>query len=103
MADEFDALMREADAAIFEVMGQDATYTPLGGSPLSWRAEIRQDQALLDGDGLVTGRATTVSGPVIAGQHYGSGDQITLGGQSYSVHAPLENDGFVVTLVVTPT
>lgn len=101
MAD-IDAVFDKAAADMHATLGGPATYTPAGGAGIAWTAVVSHDQALLDGDGMISGRATTVSGPVLAGVHYGAGDIIDVAGTLYAVHAPLENDGYSVTLVVTP-
>lgn len=100
----FSELIESDTAGIFTMDGDDATFTPAGGVPVSCHVFVTKS-VMLQPAGVETQvwqRGTTIEALVSElGGEPDRGDVFTVGSATYTVQAILENDGLVVKAVVT--
>lgn len=100
-----DAIFTQAAADIFNSpVGEDAVYTPAGGTAVPCRIVVNRD-VLLQPDGMnaqVIGRGTTIESILEdLGQEPNRGDVFTVGAETFTVGSIERNDGVTVEAVVT--
>lgn len=96
---DFDTAIED----IFDELGRDATFTPLGGDPVPVKAhKVERLENQPDGyDSIIMAGLMIIDLiiddlPRVPRQ----GDQIVMGTDTYTVQAPLKNDGRCVSVIV---
>jgi hypothetical protein len=85
-------------------LGEDGTYNPAGGTPVSCRLIVNRN-VLMQPDGMtamIYEKGTTIEAMLsVIGQEPNRGDTFTVGATTYTVQSIEQNDGYTVTAVVT--
>lgn len=90
---------------MFEVLGEEATFTPAGGDPVSCYILIDFDVDLQpDGFSTTAWQRSTVIEAVLSviGAEPNRGDIFTYKSTAYTVEKITSNDGLTVKVAVTP-
>jgi hypothetical protein len=98
-----NSIFTDAAADILHAVGETATFTPSGGDPVSCYVNVEFNVELQPGggDAEVYAQGTTVEAllsEILIEPN--RGDVFTVGDDTYTVQAPLENDGIFVKVQV---
>ena len=99
----FEAVINQALVKIFNKLGQDATYQPLSGDPVSCKVYLKMDvEPQPIGETEVWEKGTTIEYILfVIGQEANAGDTFTIESDTYTVKAVQHNNGYTVTVNVT--
>lgn len=90
---EFDAIMRDADLAIFDTMGSNDCPLTDGAATHQVQAAVERNlEVIIDGMVQIVSIGITINQPPAG---LASGWQITIDGTQYQLLERIEKDGFV--------
>jgi hypothetical protein len=97
-----DDIFNDAATDMWAVMGVEATFTPVSGTPVACLVDIVKDVELQPDsyDAVVVERGITLEALVSEVTDIKRGDSFSVGAKNYIVRKTLENDGIFITVVV---